>query len=131
MLAAFNYDDLEMLVRHHLDVWLEHIIGPRHDLKVVVFHLIKWAELRGKVEDLLRGALAERLASPLLREIAKALLPSEPPPAPPPPLPGPVLLPPKAAAKARPSPEVREVLSALECPDYEWRTVAASPQTRV
>jgi hypothetical protein len=56
LISAFpRYADLEQMVRHHLDENLESVAGPG-PLDSVVFQLIKWAESRGQLDDLIQGA---------------------------------------------------------------------------
>ncbi|MGI8588543.1 MAG: ATP-binding protein [Chloroflexia bacterium] len=73
LLSAFpSKSDLAELVRFRLDERLDAIAGG-DDTKAVVFNLIDWAEANGRLEDLLKGAAAERPKSAELADFARAV----------------------------------------------------------
>ena len=71
-LKAFNYDELEQMVRTKLDKNLEAIILGRN-LEYVVYYLIGWADRVGRIEDLLEGALEVRAGNDHFRTTVGAI----------------------------------------------------------
>ena len=68
LIDAFpEYTDLKMMVDLEFDLNLEEIAG-KDKLKSVIFGLIKWAESKGKLEDLIRGAYEENPGNTKLKE---------------------------------------------------------------
>lgn len=79
LLSAFrSNDELTRLVRFHLGENLAAIVAPGA-LASVVFELIQWAESRGRLGELIDGALKENPGNPTLREFAARLGLSSPP----------------------------------------------------
>jgi len=71
LLTAFpTRAELAQMVRHQLDQSLEHITGGG-DLSDIVFSLIKWAEARGRTEELIVGARYENPGNPDLSTFAE------------------------------------------------------------
>lgn len=58
--------ELERLVRFKLDIPLNTIAAEGGTLSDAVMHLIEWADARGRVDDLVNGALLENPTSPEL-----------------------------------------------------------------
>jgi hypothetical protein len=78
-LSAFrSNDELTRMVRFHLGESLAAIVAPGA-LAAVVFELIQWAESRGRLRELVAGALAENPGNPTLRDCAARLGLSSPP----------------------------------------------------
>jgi hypothetical protein len=73
LLAAFDQDGLERMLRHRLNERLESItkVGP---LEAVVFRLIEWAEQHGRVEELVRATRDERPGNREVQAAAEELL---------------------------------------------------------
>src|SRR4051794_30812050 len=74
LLDAYSQDSLEQMVRHRLDLRLETIAGG-NNFSVVVHRLIEWAELNGRVEELIAGALAANPDNLSLQTFAGNILP--------------------------------------------------------
>ena len=64
--------DLEMMVSYQLDKNLDAIAGG-NNLTQVVFNLIKWAESRGKLENLIEAASKENPGNRDLREFQESI----------------------------------------------------------
>jgi hypothetical protein len=71
--AFRSRNDLVRLVRFHLNENLETIVGAG-PLSQTAFELIEWAQSRGRLGELLRGARAENSGNPLLAAIVAELL---------------------------------------------------------
>lgn len=79
LINAFpRYSDLEMMVAFQLNRNLEEIAGT-HDLKNVVFELIKWASAHGRLEELIRGAYKEHPGNPRLKAFYQRFFSFSPP----------------------------------------------------
>ena len=73
LLSAFpSMDALQRMVRHELNINLNAISSGRN-LRDVVFNLIQWAESRGQLEALLRGARAVNPGNPQLSEVVSKI----------------------------------------------------------
>ncbi len=83
LLRAFvDEDNLQQFVQIHLDESLPAIVGSGA-LATVVFKLIGWMESRGRLDDLLKGALTARPRSSELRTFVATHFPAWlPPPTP-------------------------------------------------
>ncbi len=71
LMSAFpTPDKLQRMVRFGLNVKLQEIVvhGPLADM---TFMLVAWAEEQGRLDDLLRAALAENPTNPLLRNFTQ------------------------------------------------------------
>ncbi len=72
LLSAFgSRDELAMFVREELDVSLAAIAGG-DNLRVLVFHLVQWAESTGRVAELLAGAYNQNPGNPALKQLRVA-----------------------------------------------------------
>lgn len=85
LVAAFpRRDDLAQMVRKQLDTNLNAIVSEAADLQTSACELIKWAESRGRLDDLLRGASFENPGCPALLAFMQSLgLDTDAPPTPP------------------------------------------------
>ena len=73
LLQAFpTTADLELMVSYQIDANLADI-AEGNTLSQTVFALIRWAHSRGRVGDLIAGALAANATSPALRKFAAGL----------------------------------------------------------
>jgi hypothetical protein len=58
LLVAFtDFNDLARMVRVALDVWLHEIVDQKANFTDQVWQLVQWADAKGKVQDLFRGAV--------------------------------------------------------------------------
>lgn len=71
--AFADYDDLNVMTRFELDTRLSSITraGP---LDEIILDLVEWAQMNGRLDDLVKGALTQRPGNPWLREVAPVLL---------------------------------------------------------
>ncbi len=71
--AFGDYDDLNLMTRFELDTKLSGITraGPMDE---IVLDLVEWAQMNGRLDDLIQGALAQRPGNPWLRELAPVLV---------------------------------------------------------
>jgi hypothetical protein len=77
LLAAFDQDGLERMVRYRLNERLGGVVPPG-PLQAVVFRLIEWAEQHGRVEELVRAARDERPGNREVQAAAEELLGPDP-----------------------------------------------------
>jgi endonuclease G, mitochondrial len=54
-----NWDDLRVFVRANLGENLNHIAGG-NNLSDAIFHLIEWADSRGRLDELKEGAITQK-----------------------------------------------------------------------
>lgn len=71
LLSAFDYARLRQMVRIELDESLE-AIALTGNLEIRVFDLIEWAEMEGRTQDLVDGAVASVPGNPALRSWVEA-----------------------------------------------------------
>ncbi|WP_204141290.1 tetratricopeptide repeat protein [Halomicronema sp. CCY15110] len=72
LLNSFDQSSLSRMVSFELNEALPNIAGGS-DFSEIVFNLIRWAERTGRLESLMRGALAENSNNPQLAEVARRL----------------------------------------------------------
>lgn len=70
---AFTRDDLAMLLRFELDVQLDLITSGSGPFELVAFDIIKWAEMNGVLEALVRALARARPNNIRLHEVAAGL----------------------------------------------------------
>lgn len=69
LLSAFNRNALERMLRLKLNVQLEHVARATGNLQDIVFDIIEWAEMQGKLGALLQAALEDNPSNIELRQI--------------------------------------------------------------
>ena len=68
LIKAFpTFEALEQVVSFKLDCSLQEITPPKQDYSATAFSLIKWAEAKGKIDELVEGAYQSSPTSPLLK----------------------------------------------------------------
>lgn len=72
LIDAFSKSELERLVNFYLDESLDNFTG-KGSISDIVFELIRWAERKGRVEDLVNAALAENSTNQLLKDFSQQL----------------------------------------------------------
>lgn len=72
LLSAFDYEELSLMLRIHLDANLS-AVAKTGRLEVTVFSLIEWAQRTGNLDRLLDGALACNPSNQQLRSFARAV----------------------------------------------------------
>ena len=72
LLSAFNRSELEELLMFRLNESLDAIVGAS-DLTSTVFQLIRWAQARGRLSELIAAARAENPNNDMLRAVAEEL----------------------------------------------------------
>jgi hypothetical protein len=71
LLAAFDEDALKRMLAFELDTDLDAVVG-KGPLTQRVFDLVGWAERRGKVAELIAGAVRQNPGNPQLQAVAQA-----------------------------------------------------------
>lgn len=67
--AFLSYSDLEQMLFRGLGEHLRHHVPENVNLTDAIFHLVQWADTRGRANDLIEAAYRDRSLNPLLRKL--------------------------------------------------------------